>query len=514
VRAPEPARLDPARRAADILTAPGLRSIVEMVLLSPAPNLYEARSVDGTVRFRRRPAGDGWAFDIEAIEGRHPLADQDPNRFAPLAAELAAGHPDRRVNSYPYAWEHVAQIFDHPCAPDLCVLHTAAHHQEQHRGEHGSLGVVQARAPFILAGAGVRAEGMVDRHCRLIDVAPTLLALLGLEPGPGERPGPNGAPGRARAGSYLARQDGDALVDLIDTEAAAPDHLVAILLDGCNPNRLYDMAATGGAPHVARLLDLGTGFRYGAMASLPTVTLANHTSLLTGCHPGHHGVLHNAWYDRSLARQVVTESPATWQEAMQWLAPGVETIHQAIKRRRPDAVTVSVNEPADVGADYSTFDLFRQGRTNELLPDPNDSAATTTASWAESSEDYRWGSLVDTVALNQFTSIWDGDHLGVAYPRPLFSWVSFSLTDAAFHEGGPHSDMARAAVADTDARLGQLLAAVVRAGVFDRTAFCLVADHGMEENDLAVNGDWGDALRAAGISFRDEASGFLYLDVP
>ena len=51
------------------------------------------------------------------------------------------------------------------------------------------------------------------------------------------------------------------------------------------------------------------------------------------------------------------------------------------------------------------------------------------------------------------------------------------------------------------------------AGVFDRTAFCLVADHGMEENDAAVNGNWDDALRAAGISFRDEASGFLYLDV-
>ena len=66
---------------------------------------------------------------------------------------------------------------------------------------------------------------------------------------------------------------------------------------------------------------------------------------------------------------------------------------------------------------------------------------------------------------------------------------------------------------DTDARVGELLRTVEAAGVFDRTAFCLMADHGMEENDPAVNGDWGDALRAAGLTFRDEASGFLYLDV-
>jgi predicted AlkP superfamily pyrophosphatase or phosphodiesterase len=288
---------------------------------------------------------------------------------------------------------------------------------------------------------------------------------------------------------------------------------VAVLLDGCNPNRLYDMAATGEAPHVARLLTRGTGFRHGAMASLPTVTLANHTSLLTGCHPGHHGVLHNAWYDRSLGRQVVTESPATWQEAMQWLAPGVETVHQAIKRRRPDAVTVSVNEPADVGADYSTFEMFRQGRADELLPDLSALPAHSTEAYAETSEDYRWGTFADAVALRQVTDIWRGRLLDVDYPPPVFTWVSFSLTDSAFHEGGPHSEVARAAVRDTDGRLGELLSVIEAAGVFERTAFFLVADHGMEENDLDVEGDWGDALRAAGIRFRDEASGFLYLDV-
>ncbi|HXQ58899.1 MAG TPA: alkaline phosphatase family protein, partial [Acidimicrobiales bacterium] len=390
---------DRRQEALDVLLHLDLEPLVEMVISSPAPETFEARSIDGAVRFRRRRTATGWAFEVDAVEGRDPLADQDPTRFSPLSAEVAARYPHRRANSYPYAWEHVAQIFDHPCAPDLCVVHTAAHRQEDHRGEHGSLGVVQARAPFILAGCGVRRLGLIDRHCRLIDVAPTLLALLGIEPETGVRPGPDGTTGAPRTDAYLARQDGDALIDLFDTASGSPQHVVAILLDGCNPNRLYHMAASGEAPNVARLLALGTGFRHGAMASLPTVTLANHTSLLTGCHPGHHGVLHNAWYDRELGRQVVTESPATWQEAMQWLTPGVETIHQAIKRRRPGSLTVSVNEPADSGADYSTFDLFRQGRTGELLPDLAVLPPFTSEPYAESSESYRWSTFADTVAL-------------------------------------------------------------------------------------------------------------------
>ena len=66
---------------------------------------------------------------------------------------------------------------------------------------------------------------------------------------------------------------------------------------------------------------------------------------------------------------------------------------------------------------------------------------------------------------------------------------------------------------DTDARLGRILDLVGSSGAEDRTAFFLVADHGMEETNPEVRGDWGNDLRAAGIPFRDEAFGFLYLDV-
>jgi predicted AlkP superfamily pyrophosphatase or phosphodiesterase len=90
-------------------------------------------------------------------------------------------------------------------------------------------------------------------------------------------------------------------------------------------------------------------------------------------------------------------------------------------------------------------------------------------------------------------------------------WVNFTLTDAAMHEGGPHSEMAAASIRDSDARIGDVLAAVEQAGVFDDTAFVLVADHGMEENDPSVRGDWDVHLREAGLQFRDEAYSFLYL---
>jgi hypothetical protein len=55
------------------------------------------------------------------------------------------------------------------------------------------------------------------------------------------------------------------------------------------------------------------------------------------------------------------------------------------------------------------------------------------------------------------------------------------------------------------------MAAVERAGVLDDTAFVLVADHGMEESDPDVTGDWDVSLRDEGHTFRDEGYGFLYL---
>ncbi len=425
------------------------------------------------------------------MEGRNPLENQAPEHLAPLAEELAARQPRRTENAYPFGYEQLSQLFDSPAAPDLVAVHTAAHNWEDqggHIGEHGSIDVVQARAPFVLAGAGVRAQGMLPRSCRLVDVAPTLAALMGVAPTGGW--GHNGA---ARDDVRLARQDGEVLEDLI-AEDERPRHVVGFLLDGANANVLYDMAARGEAPNLARLMEMGTTYAHGAMSSCPTVTLANHTSILTGAYPGHHGILHNAWWDRFEQEQVITNSPIHWVTAMETLEPGVETLFHAVHRTWPDAVTVAIDEPCDSGADYSTLGLMRQG---EVLPRTPHDLPHSTERFVRPVKEYGWSSKVDHIGVEQFCGIWgEGPYRGVDWPIPHFTWVNFVLTDAAFHEGGPYSEIAAASVHDTDGRLGEILEAVERAGVWDQTAFFVVADHGMEETDSSCTGNWADALDA------------------
>ena len=492
-------------QALNVLLSTSLEPIVDLVAWSPAPGAYEVASAQGHLRFSRTGRGEedqrAYSYEARLLEGESPVARQDVSYLGHLADEMADPHPGRRSNSYPHAFEHIAQLFDHPSAPDLVVLHSGSHFwgdQGGHLGEHGSLGVVQARAPFVAAGAGVEAGGMVDASCRLVDVAPTALELLGCPSPPG-----------TRASDRLRGQDGEIVGDVVAQPGGA-DHVVAFLLDGTNPNVLYDLADRGEAPNIARLMGMGTAYRYGAIASLPTVTLANHTAILTGRHPGHHGILHNAWIDRATGDQVVTNSPSTWATSMSWLNAGVETIHDAVHRGMPGSVTISINEPCDVGADYSIFELMRNGEPIDRPP-PTDDLPDATTRFVRPSKDYRWSSLIDHTAVEQFRGIWGGSYRGRTWPVPAFSWMNFTLTDAAFHEGGPYSEMAAASVRDTDQRIGHALAAVEGAGAFDSTAFIVVADHGMQLADPNVTGDWDVALAEAGVPVRDEGYGFLYL---
>ena len=472
-------------RALEALLGDATKDVVDMVLLA-RDGECQAHARDGSVGFDA--GGPRW------VKGRDPIARQDPTMFSPLDDEISGRRPTNERNSYPYAYSSVAQLFANERAPDLAVVHTPAHNWEErggHRGEHGSLDLVQSRAPLILAGRGVRRLGRIDTHARMVDVAPTLATLAGAAP---------------LTGTVLRRQEGRVLTETLD-EQDQPERVVAFLWDGTNANVLHAMADAGELPNVARLMSEGTTFGHGLIASFPSVTLANHTSAITGVHPGTHGILHNAYFDRANGRQIITNAPQTWHLARDEISPDVETIFEALARSGVGP-TAAVDEPADRGAGYSTFDFLRRGEVKAVegaLPDPT-SIPGATQEFVELKREYAWSSSADTIAVMQAGQLWREEH----GPRPRFIWINLILPDAGNHAGGPYSDIGHAALRDTDRRMGEILDAFDWGG--GRTAFALLADHGMEESDPDCKGDFDDALTAAGVRFRDEAYGFVYLE--
>jgi hypothetical protein len=477
-------------KAMQVLLDPALEPVVELLAWADDTYVY-AETARGAARIRRDAPGEAH----EVLRGEDPLARQDPLALTPARAEAATPRPRHAEQSYPHAGVRLASLFAaEDRAPDIAVVHTDAHHWPErggHIGEHGSLGVLQSRAPLILSGRGVTSRGVLARSARTVDVMPTLATLAGVRP------------------DTLHDLDGRALTDLV---AAAGGPVVGLLWDGTNAQDLYALAEAGELPAVARLLEHGCALAGGAVAEFPSVTIVNHTSALTGLGPGRHGIVNNTYYDRTVGAQVLANDEATWVDACALLRPGVRTLWEVVREARPEAMLACVDEPIDRGATYSTFQMVRASGTNSsqalagALPDAT--ADPNTTAWAaESNKDYAWGSRVDAAGLGQVLALWSADD------PPALTWWNSTLPDAAHHNGGPRSELARAGLRDTDRRLGQWLDLVARRGLLDDLTILLTADHGMAEADPSCVGDWDEALREAGIPFRDEAYGFLYLGV-
>jgi predicted AlkP superfamily pyrophosphatase or phosphodiesterase len=289
---------------------------------------------------------------------------------------------------------------------------------------------------------------------------------------------------------------------------------VGILWDGAPSGDLLHLAEQGELPGVARLLARGLALRGGAVAQFPSVTLTNHTSILTGVGPGRHGVLGNVFYDRATGEQVVPNDAATWHRSAEWLRPSVRTVFEMVNDAVPrgdSPRTASVDEAIDRGADYGTMALlrtvggFEAATVGNQLPDPARSPFVTEPGVLEDAY-YRWAVQVDDVGLQQMLELWENPATA-----PTLTWWANTVTDAGHHGGGPRSPMAREALRQSDARLVAFLDHLESVGALDDVTFLLTSDHGFEGADPDVTGSWQPALEALGIAYRDEGPGFIYL---
>ena len=354
-----------AERALEVLLDGSLDPIVDMVLLA-RDGAYEAhcpRRVGPLPAYRRE------AYEIVAGEGDEPARRpvDRPLRRPRRRARAPPPAPARELLPV-RASTTIAQLFDHPAAPDLCVIHSAAHNWEDqggHRGEHGSLGVVQARAPFVIAGRGVRADGHRPASRRGSSTS--------------RRRSPRcSAWRRTPTARHLTGQDGEVRHDVLDAGAgAAAARRRASCSTGPTRTCSTRWPQSGEAPNVARLIEHGHRLRArrdgGAAdrhARQPHVDPHRPPARATT------GSSTTPGTTAPTGEQVITNSAATWPTAMQSL----DTRRRVAPRRRPPRrgrtrSRSSVNEPCDTGADFSTFDFFRRGEVPPFPTSPDGSPA-------------------------------------------------------------------------------------------------------------------------------------------
>lgn len=456
---------------------------------------YEVWAKRGMVRFRRGiDEGGDLAFEVLEVVGEDPVADQDPLALATVADErraaatggFEADDPSARFvapaqQSYPYAYERVAQLFDSPNAPDL-VVSPKDWCQGTKPGNHGGLHVRQARAPLWLSGPGVRA-GHVERAVRAVDIAPTCLAALGF-------PLVDGADATGRTSSergaapdvLLARQDGAVIDDVLDPEAGRPERLYLFLLDGMHPTELADALDRDpdALPNLRRLRDRSAVLAGGSIVNFPSITWPSHTAIATGAWCGHHDVVNPSFYRRETGE---VASPQGLEAGTEHVASSaVESIYEAFHRARPGCMTAAVHAPFGRSARHAVLEgrnLCDRTRVKQLTAEV---AADQVRRWEEESPPAARESMVDARGVAQVLELFTRDDL----PPPHLVYHELALTDGAGHEFGPHSDGLSDALEETDRRIGRVLAVLEETGCFDETLIVVTADHGMAPQDVSL----------------------------
>lgn len=474
------------------------------------PGAYEIWAARGMVRFQRVLRDDG-ALEYVVLEtiGENPVANQDPLALATLDEErraAAAGgfdadDPARRFiapaqQSYPFAYERVAQLFDSPHAPDLAVS-PRDWCQGTQPGTHGALHVRQARAPLWLSGPGVK-RGVHALAARAVDLAPTCLAALGF-------PRVDGCDATGRSASergvapdvYLARQDGRVLTEVLGDDAPArPHRLYVFLLDGLHPTELEDRLARDAAalPNLRRLRARAALLAGGQIVNFPSITWPSHTALGSGAWCGHHDVVNPTYYLRATRETV---SPQGQQAGTEGFASGaVESLYEAFWRvRGPRCVTAAIHAPFGRGATHAVLErrnLCDRGRLKELTARLS---VDQNPRWAREFKAVADESALDGRGVAQVIELFTRDDLA----PPDFVFHELVLTDGAGHDYGPHADGLRDALDESDRRIGRVLAVLDETGLFEETLFVVTADHGMAPQDVSLRANPTAHVQEAGL---------------
>jgi predicted AlkP superfamily pyrophosphatase or phosphodiesterase len=199
--------------------------------------------------------------------------------------------------------------------------------------------------------------------------------------------------------------------------------------------------------------------------SYPTLTYPCHTTILTGCHPDRHGIIHNEVF------QINPDTPE-WN----WHAAAIQepTLLDSAKSHGLSTASISWPVTGSAAVDYLIAELWAPSPESD--PSPFFERANSEAAAHIFNRNKHLLDWMRTPGFDYFTEACTRDIIEEF--RPDITLTHFSYLDHQRHQHGVSTEKNRAALAFIDERLGGLLRSCEKAGIADDTTIILLGDHG------------------------------------
>lgn len=254
--------------------------------------------------------------------------------------------------------------------------------------------------------------------------------------------------------------------------AAAPDrHVILISVDGLAHYYFDDPRAP--MPTIRKLAAEGARAKR-MKTSLPTVTWTNHTTLVTGVHPGKHGVIANDYFDRAQQKSIPYIPDPLFNKDEIVKSPTIyDVAHDA------GLSTAGVCWPASRGAktwDWTIPDVFDQAVFEQYTtPSVLAECKAVGIPLQKQNEWCKAGNAGKPMRDWMYATL--ASHF-IREHKPRLLCLHLMSVDALEHGFGSHSPEAYWAINDSDQRVRQIVEAVEAAGLREKTTFVVTADHG------------------------------------
>jgi predicted AlkP superfamily pyrophosphatase or phosphodiesterase len=252
------------------------------------------------------------------------------------------------------------------------------------------------------------------------------------------------------------------------TQSPRTDHVILISVDGMPPDYYTAPEKLGlRAPTLTTMKNDGA-YADGMEGVYPTVTYPQHTTMVTGLRPAAHGVVQNR----------IFEAPSEPQTRYwYWYANALKSETLWTVAKKAGLTTAAVGWPVTVGAeiDYNVPEIY----------DPNESPAT----WNWTAKNSTPGLLEkalgadlkkDSSVDERLTSI---SEFIIKNHRPNLLLIHLIELDGAHHRNGPRTKPGIETAEREDGYIHRIVEATKQAGIFEKTTFFIVSDHGFAAID-------------------------------